>query len=94
MKQHISNLKMSRKFMLIALLGLAMVALPAWLAIRHELAALHMAKAEADGVARAGDVLKLIQFTQQHRALSAMVLGGATDGAGAREGKARQVELA
>ncbi|HJV60292.1 MAG TPA: methyl-accepting chemotaxis protein, partial [Albitalea sp.] len=47
-----------------------------------------------DGVARAGDVLKLIQFTQQHRALSAMVLGGATDGAGAREGKARQVELA
>ena len=95
MQQLIANLKMSRKFALIAALGLAMVALPAWLTINTQLATLATAQAEANGIEPSGDMLKLIQLTQQHRALSALVLGGnEATGSAARQAKHDEVEQA
>ena len=73
MKQFISNLNLSRKFALIGVLALAMVALPAWLVIKNAFEELSVAHAEAAGIAPAGDMLTLIKLTQQHRGQSAMV---------------------
>lgn len=92
MKQFISNLKLRRKFALIGILALAMVALPAWLAVRNSVATLSMVHAEAAGIAPSGDVLALIKFMQQHRARSAMVLAGNDSVQAEREVKHAEVE--
>ena len=94
MKQFISNLKLSRKFTLIGVLVLAMVALPAWLVIKNSVAKLSVARAEAAGIEPSGDMLTLIKFTQQHRGQSAMVLAGNDSIQAARQAKKAEVELA
>ena len=94
MKQFIANLGIGRKLGLIAALSIGMVAVPAWQAINTQMASLATAKAEAAGVAPSGDMLKLIQLTQQHRGLSAMALGGNAQAWDKRQAKQSEVELA
>ena len=94
MNQFISNLKMSRKFALIAAIAFAMVSLPAWRAIVNELQVQASARAEAAGIPPAGNLLELIQRTQQHRGLSAMLLGGNTGIDDKRRAKHAEVEQA
>jgi methyl-accepting chemotaxis protein len=76
MKNLLSNLRLAHKFVLIGLVALSMVAVPAVMAVRADLASWRTAKAEADGIPAAGAALKLLQLTQQHRGLSANYLGG------------------
>jgi len=85
---------MQRKFALIALLTLAMVALPAWHAIRAQLDVLTSARTEAAGLAPAGDMLRLIQLMQQRRGLSAMALGGNALAWDQRQAKQAEVDRA
>ena len=94
MKHYIVNLRMHRKFALIALLALAMAALPAWHAIRTQLHELTSARTKAAGLGPAGDMLRLIQLTQQHRGLSAMALGGNTAAWDQRQAKQAEVDKA
>jgi methyl-accepting chemotaxis protein len=94
LKKFISNLKLGRKFALVGVLGLVMAALPAWLALSANADALAAARAERAGMAPAGDVLKLIQVTQQHRGLSAMMLGGNESSTAPRQAKQAEVEKA
>ena len=94
MNQFISNLKLSRKFALIAAIAFAMVSLPAWRAIVNELQVQASARAEAAGIPPAGNLLELIQRTQQHRGLSAMLLGGNTGIDDKRRAKHAEVEQA
>ncbi|MDP2109496.1 MAG: methyl-accepting chemotaxis protein [Thiobacillus sp.] len=94
MKQFISNLKLSRKFTLIGVLVLAMVAMPVWLVIKTAVATLSVARAEAAGIEPSGDMLTLIKFTQQHRGQSAMVLAGNDSVQAARQAKQAEVGLA
>ncbi|MDO9468754.1 MAG: methyl-accepting chemotaxis protein [Thiobacillus sp.] len=94
MKQFISNLKLSRKFTLIGVLVLAMVAMPVWLVIKTAVATLSVARAEAAGIEPSGDMLTLIKLTQQHRGQSAMVLAGNDSVQAARQAKQGEVEQA
>ena len=94
MKQFISNLKLSRKFTLVGVLVLAMVAMPVWLVIKTAVATLSVARAEAAGIEPSGDMLTLIKFTQQHRGQSAMVLAGNDGVQAARQAKQAEVGLA
>jgi len=94
MKQFIGNLKLSRKFTLIGVLVLAMVAMPVWLVIKTAVATLSVARAEAAGIEPSGDMLTLIKFTQQHRGQSAMVLAGNDGVQAARQAKQAEVGLA
>ena len=71
MKRFVGNLKMWQKFALIGVLSLGMVAAPSVLVVRSDWAALQTAHAEASGMAPAGQVIKLIQLTQQHRGIAA-----------------------
>jgi len=74
----IRNLKLSQKFMLIAVIAMLLLAIPASMVVRSEMDLRDFAKQELSGIEPATDALKLIQLTQQHRGLSASVLAGNT----------------
>ena len=94
MKRMIANLPLARKFSLIGALALAMVALPTWLAIGTTMSNLDASRTEASGIAPAGDLLKLVQLTQQHRGMSALALGGSESARNALAAKRNQVDAA
>ncbi|MDT0140363.1 methyl-accepting chemotaxis protein [Acidovorax sp. PRC11] len=88
----IGNLKFSRKFVLIGCIAFAMFLLPTVLLVRTTLADVDTAMRERDGLAPARETLKLVQLTQQHRGLSASLLGGNESAAAPRQAKQAEVE--
>jgi methyl-accepting chemotaxis protein len=72
----LGQLKLAHKFLVLGVIALLMVALPATVAVRDELSIWQAARGEAAGIAPAGHILQLVQLSQQHRGLSANVLGG------------------
>ncbi len=88
----IGNLKFSRKFVLIGCIAFAMFLLPTVLLVRTTLADVDTAMRERDGLAPAREMLKLVQLTQQHRGLSASLLGGNESAAAPRQAKQAEVE--
>ncbi len=88
----LDRLVLAHKFMLIGALAVLMAALPTGLLVRNELAGISEVRRERSGIAPARDALKLIQLTQQQRALSAALLGG---NAGSAEAlRARRADIA
>ena len=94
MKTFVRNLKFAQKFLLIGALAELAFAVPAWFVVQAERHDLALAGREASGIAPAGDTLKLIQLTQQHRGMTAMVLGGNEAQAGARAAKQGELDRA
>jgi methyl-accepting chemotaxis protein len=90
----IRNLKMWQKFALIGALALAMVALPATMVFKINLDALNATRSASKGLLPAGEVLTLIQHTQQLRGLSASFLAGNASAGTARQAKQQEVEQA
>ena len=76
MFRFIAQLRLAHKFLVLGVIALLMVALTATVAVRGELTVWEAARAEAAGIAPAGHILQLVQLSQQHRGLSANVLGG------------------
>jgi methyl-accepting chemotaxis protein len=91
MNSLIRNLKLSRKFTLIGVVALLLLAIPASMVIRSELGLLDFAKQELTGIAPANDALRLIQLTQQHRGLSASALAGNSEAIEKRQAKQAEV---
>jgi methyl-accepting chemotaxis protein len=83
---------MWQKFALIGVLAVGMVAAPTVLVVRADWNALQTVRAEAAGMAPAGEVIKLIQATQQHRGIAAGLLGGDTAARAARDTKQSEVD--
>ena len=94
MQSFIGNLRFSHKFMLIGALALGMLAVPTALLMQGYVANIGAAQREVAGLAPSADALRLIQLTQQHRGLSATVLGGNEGLAAARQAKQLEVEQA
>ena len=92
MKRWVGNLRMWQKFALIGVLAVGMVAAPTVLVVRADWNALQTVRAEAAGMAPAGEVIKLIQATQQHRGIAAGLLGGDTAARAARDSKQSEVD--
>ncbi|HLL12677.1 MAG TPA: nitrate- and nitrite sensing domain-containing protein, partial [Rubrivivax sp.] len=92
MKRWVGNLRMWQKFALIGVLAVGMVAAPTVLVVRADWNALQTVRAEAAGMAPAGEVIKLIQATQQHRGIAAGLLGGDTAARAARDTKQSEVD--
>ncbi len=92
MTHWIGNLKFSRKFVLIGCIAFAMFLLPTVLLMRTTLADVQTALQERRGLAPARELLKLLQLTQQHRGLSASMLGGTESAAAPRQAKQAEVE--
>jgi methyl-accepting chemotaxis protein len=87
MQSFLRNLKVSHKFLFIGFLACLMMGLPTALVLVDGVAKLRAAQREVSGLAPSADALRLVQALQQHRGLSALVLSGKADQAGARQVK-------
>lgn len=76
MNRLLSRLTFSGKFLVLAVLALAMLAVPTVLHVKDTLSDLRQASREELGLQPATELLKLIRLTQQHRGLSNGALGG------------------
>jgi methyl-accepting chemotaxis protein len=85
MNTFIRNLKLSRKFLLLGLIVALMLAVPSIVAVRADFERLVFARGEYAGVAPAREALQWLRLTQQHRGLSAAILGGDTTMAAQRQ---------
>ena len=94
MKQLIANLRFAHKFVLIGVVVVLMLVAPVSIAVRAELQTFQAARSEASGIAPAGDLIKLLQLSQQHRGLSAGYLGGNEAVKSPREAKRGEVDAA
>jgi len=83
----ISKLRIRTRFALLGLIGLIMTAIPMALYVSAAWSELKTAQMETHGVEPAKALLKVIQLTQQHRGLSALVLGGNSSSQEARAKK-------
>jgi methyl-accepting chemotaxis protein len=92
MRSLIGNLSLSHKFLLIGALAFAMLAVPTTLALRTNIKALQQAHTEQRGLAPARSLVRLVQLTQQHRGLSAALLGGDTTAGDARAKTQTEIE--
>jgi methyl-accepting chemotaxis protein len=92
MTQFINNLRLSRKFALLAVVAVVMVLLPLSYCVRDVEKDLDRTRSELAGIGPSRGLLRVVQLTQQHRGLSAAVLGGKSDFEPQRSG--RQAEVA
>jgi len=90
----IANLKVGHRFALTGVIALVLCAIPTTLFVREAYQVTQTAQREAQGVAPAKAILKVIQLTQQHRGLSALVLGGNTATAAQRAAKQQEADTA
>jgi len=90
----IRNLNIGQKFLLIALLALALCLPPTGLLLRSEWQGLQDAQNEAAGVPAVGAVLQTIRLTQMHRGISTNWLSGNAGLADARQARAAELDKA
>jgi methyl-accepting chemotaxis protein len=94
MTSFIANLKLAHKFALVAVIAFLMLALPSALVIRADIGKLKAAAGQLAGIKPARESIAALQLLQQHRGLSAVVLGGDAGSASARQAKQAEVERA
>ena len=94
MTRFIGNLKIWQKFALVLLLVLPMVAVPTVTVVKSDWTALETAQSEADGIEPVSDLIRLVQLTQEHRAIAAAFVGGDESLRGARETTQAEVQQA
>jgi methyl-accepting chemotaxis protein len=70
------RLPLWQTFLVLSLIGVMLASIPTWLYVREANRAIDAYVDEQTGMPAVAKVLRLIQLTQQHRGLSAMVLGG------------------
>ena len=93
MQKLIDDLRLSRKFLLVGLLALVMLAVPLGLVLSTGLTSLARSTIALSGVAPAAAVAQEIQLMQQHRAQAANVLSGNEAARAPREAlQARSIE--
>jgi methyl-accepting chemotaxis protein len=90
----ISSLKIRSRFAILGLVGLVMTAIPMALYVSVAWDSVKTARLESAGVEPAKGLLKVIQLTQQHRGLSALVLGGNAASQDARIQKQKEADEA
>ena len=70
------RLSLAQKFNLLAAIALLLAGLPAWMYLKQSTAEIDTAVLEAKGTAPVMALLKVVRLTQQHRGLTAGMLGG------------------
>ena len=92
MNDLINRLEIWKKFSILAVFGMFMVMLPLVLYIQETNKTIDVARMEVQGIAPSHQLLKLLQLTQQHRGLSALLLSGNAASASERSTKMTEVE--
>ena len=89
-----AKFQLRHRFAFVALFGLLMTCLPVYLYVNKALTDANAAKLELSGIAPAKAMLHLLQFTQEHRGITALVLGGSSTSQEARSLKQKEVDAA
>ncbi len=90
----LSRMRLWQKFMLLSVLGLLMASIPTALFLRESNKSLDAYEFEQQGLQPMARVLSMIQLTQQHRGLSALVLGGVPGADDKRAAKQAEADAA
>jgi methyl-accepting chemotaxis protein len=90
----LDRLDISKRFLLLGVIALASCVIPVTLQVRAAWQVVRTSSLEAQGIAPARSLLKVIQLAQQHRGLTAMVLNGQASQETARAGKQQELERA
>jgi methyl-accepting chemotaxis protein len=90
----LNRLKVSSRFMLLGAIALVLCVIPVAMHLRSTWETLDAADLEARGIGPAKALLKVIQLTQQHRGLAALVLGGQPALEAQRAAKQQEVDKA
>ena len=88
----LDRLLLWHKFIIISVLALILTSIPTYLYMREADKTLDAALLEKEGLAPVATMLKVIQLTQQHRGLSALVLGGVQGAKDERTAKQREAD--
>ena len=88
------RLKLWQTFLILSLIGLLLASIPTVLYTREAGKALNAYSTEQEGLPAVANVLKVIQLTQQHRGLSALVLGNIPGTEDKRAEKQREADAA
>ena len=88
----LQRFSIGKKLLLLGLLVIATISVPLYLQLQLSRELIEAAEAERAGVEPARELMKLVQLTQQHRGLSAGLLGGNASVQTAREGKKTEVD--
>ena len=94
MNNLVANMRLSRKLGLVGLIVLVMVALPMGLYLQRMWLSIETTSAELNGIAPSRSLLNLMRLTQQHRGLSANVLGGKVELEAQRAAKQAEIDAA
>jgi len=94
MNNLVANMRLSRKLGLVGLIVLVMVALPMGLYLQRMWQSIESTSAELNGIAPSRSLLNLMRLTQQHRGLSANVLGGKVELEAQRAAKQAEIDAA
>jgi methyl-accepting chemotaxis protein len=94
MPQFIRNLRLSHKFALLGVVALVVVLLPLSYSVRSVEQTAQRIEAELAGIGPSRGLLRVVQLTQQHRGLSAVVLGGKPEVEPQRSGRQAELEQA
>ncbi|HRK55954.1 MAG TPA: hypothetical protein PLQ67_00340, partial [Burkholderiaceae bacterium] len=94
MMRWVNNLKMWQKFALLGLMALAMILPSFYFLLSKTVQSAQLAAQEAQGIKPAADALKVMQLTQQHRALAALFLSGNDSVASRRQERQAEVSAA
>ena len=78
-KSFILNLTLPQKFLLMATLALLLFAIPTSILVFDQLEKINIAETEEAALAPVSALIKLIQLTQKHRGMSALLLNGGTN---------------
>ncbi len=89
-----SKLQLWQTFLILSLLGLLLASIPTYLYTKEAGKALDAYVGEQNGLPAVASILKTIQLTQQHRGLSALVLGGVAGADEKRADKQREADAA
>jgi twitching motility protein PilJ len=90
----LNQMRLWQKFLLLGLFVAIAVLLPYVQTMRTSQESIDFAQEEISGLVPANAIVKVIQLTQQHRGLSASVLGGITADAAERSAKEKEVYAA
>lgn len=94
LKSLLERLLLWEKFAILGVVALLLMAIPTTLYLRLSVASLAVAQIEKQGMVPAAASLKTIQLSQQHRGLSALVLGGVATAKENRENKQHEADQA
>ncbi len=88
------RLKLWQTFFVLSMIALLLASIPGYLYLREANKSLDAYSAEKAGMPEVSKVLKVMQLTQQHRGLSALMLSGVADADAKRSEKQREADLA